>query len=435
MTIRVRGLGKRYRRYDRPAARLRQFFSPSHEPAAEFWAIEDVSFELPRGTSLGVIGRNGSGKSTLLQLLCGTTKPTVGEIEVEGRIGALLELGSGFNPEFTGRENVFLNASLLGLTRKHTESAFDDIAEFAGIGAYIDQPVKTYSSGMLVRLAFAVQVQLEPDILIVDEALAVGDALFQKRCYQRIEALRVKGTSLLFVSHDEEAVRTLTERAMLLTQGRVTARGTSAEVLLAYRRQLHEQETAYLAHMASRMEHKSPRPRAAATPDATALSERLSFGDRAAEILSVAINDAEGRPCSLFYPDQRVRVRVQGVAHQSLEHLNVALRIRNKEGVKMYSWGTLNQDMHILAGLAEGEIFWRRRFAAGERFDVTFDWICGLGANLYEVQASISHEGKPYYSEQRMLHWCDEATFFSVALMEREYHFGGAVDLRMRALF
>lgn len=439
MTIRVSNVGKCYPRYERPVDRLRHLILPAGiEADAGFWALRDIDFELPQGGSLAIVGKNGSGKSTLLQLICGTTRPTVGQISIDGRIGALLELGSGFNPEFTGRENVYLNASLFGLSRAKVDERFEEIESFADIGAYIDQPVKTYSSGMVVRLAFAVQVQLEPEILVVDEALAVGDALFQKRCFQRIEALRSKGTSLLFVSHDEESVRTLTRQAILLNHGRIAARGASSEVLLEYRRQLHEDETAYMRHVAQSAARHASNARAEAreaAPEDMGLrrSDSLSFGHLEAEVLDVRVLNADGAAATVFYPTELVRVEVDCVAHQHLDHLNVALRLRSKEGVKLYSWGTLNQDIAILAGLETGPVFWERSFAASERFTVSFEWICGLGVNLYEIQAAISREGKPYYADQRVLHWRDEAAFFHVSVNPRQYHFGGVVDLRMRA--
>jgi lipopolysaccharide transport system ATP-binding protein len=320
------------------------------------------------------------------------------------------------------------------MTRSDIDASFGEIEAFAEIGEFIDLPVKTYSSGMLVRLAFAVQVQIEPDVLIVDEALAVGDALFQKRCFQRIESLRSRGTSLLFVSHDQESVRTLTDQAILLKGGRIAAVGAPSEVLLEYRRQLHEDETAYFeqrisssgARAVARAEHVEP-------STGGGRSAEMSFGDLDAEVVDVRILDEHGVPAASFYPDDIVTVEVNCIAHRALDHLNVALRLRNKEGIKLYSWGTLNQDMFILAGRAAGDVFWHRAFEAGERFTVVFEWTCGLGANLYEIQAAITQEGKPYYAEQRMLHWRDEAAFFHVTLRQREYHFGGAADLRMRA--
>jgi len=437
MTLRVHNLGKCYPTFARPVERLRHLLR-REQNADGFWALKDVSFSLPQGGSLGIVGKNGSGKSTLLQLICGTSKPTVGAIEVNGRISALLELGSGFNPEFTGRENVYLNATLLGLSRAEIDGAFEEIEAFADIGRFMDLPVKTYSSGMLVRLAFAVQVQVKPDILVVDEALAVGDALFQKRCFQRIEALRGRGTSLLFVSHDEESVRTLTDRALLLVNGRMVALGQPSEVLLEYRRRLHEDESAYFAHVATMLARRPPAsppqpPHDEGTPLPETRSDKLSFGDREAEVLAVRTLDASGSPATTFFPTECVRVEVDCVAHRPLAQLNVALRLRNKEGVKIYSWGTLNQDMAQLTMAPDAPVFWRREFAAGQKFTVVFEWECGLGANLYEVQASISHEGKPYYAEQRMLHWRDEAAFFHVTLDQRGHHFGGVADLRMKA--
>jgi lipopolysaccharide transport system ATP-binding protein len=401
----------------------------------DFWALRNVTFEVRRGESIGLIGRNGSGKSTLLQLITGTLKPTEGEVEVKGRLAALLELGSGFNPEFTGRENVYLNASLLGLTNAQIEGKFDDIAAFADIGDFLDQPTKSYSSGMLVRLAFAVQVQIEPDILIVDEALAVGDALFQKRCFQQIEKLTANGTSILFVSHDQEAVRTLTNRAILLSHGNIRASGPSADVLLEYRRQLHEEESAYYQRMKTELAIKAANPPAPIEGKMTATSDRLAFGDGDAEVVGCSVFDSAGQAASVFHPGERIRIRIECTVHKPLEHLNIGLRIRNKEGVKVYSWGTLNQDISIRNGLASGDVFWEKAFAAGEKLAVDFEFDCCLGTNLYEVQAAVSQEGKPYYAEQRMLHWRDEAAFFHVMVKDREYFFGGAFDMRMVAKF
>ena len=429
--IRVDNLGKCYQVYDKPRDRLLQAFAGERKRFyREFWALRGVSFEVAKGEAVGVIGRNGSGKSTLLQLVTGTLAPTEGASEARGRVAALLELGSGFNPEFTGRENVFLNGLLLGLTRGEIERRFDAIAAFADIGDHLEQPVKTYSSGMVLRLAFAVQVQVEPDILIVDEALAVGDALFQKRCFQRIDRLVSQGTTLLFVSHEQETIRTLTQRALLLDQGRMVSWGVSSTVVLDYRRLLHREEAAYFEAAANdvRARAEQSREAPAALPSAT-----LSFGDGEVAIVGVETLDARDAPCAVFYPGDAVRLRITCEARAAMTHLSVAVRLRNKEGVKMYSWGTLNQDMARMAAGEPAPLFWNRMVAAGERFAVTLACRCRLGVNLYEVQAAVSLEETPDYQSQRMLHWLDEAAFFQVLMKNDEYFFGGVADLEMEA--
>ncbi len=432
-TIRVSGLGKCYHIYDKPQDRLKQaLLRPfGKRYYREFWALRGVSLEVRRGEAVGILGRNGSGKSTLLQIIAGTLAPTTGSAEVAGRVAALLELGSGFNPEFTGRENVYLNGAILGLTRAQVDERFDAIAGFADIGQFLDQPVKTYSSGMMVRLAFAVQVQLEPDVLIVDEALAVGDALFQKRCFQRIEELRGRGVTLLFVSHDQEAVRSLTDRAVLLEEGKVRASGSSGEVLLEYRRLLHEQEKRYFAHV---LQDKGAE-RAALAAEQNSHAAARSFGDLDAQVEDVQVLNADGQPTQYFTPGEPVHVRVRVVSRLEQDKLNVSLRIRNRQGVKMHSWGTLNQDM---AGwnagtLPPGASFWERRFAAGEACTVDFVFDCALGTDLYEVQACVTHEQDRSMNAQRVLHWRDEAAFFHVNVRKDEHFFGGVCDLRMRA--
>lgn len=427
VVISAEGVGKRYDIGGGPLARLRQSLLGGSDPAGAFWALRGVSFEVRRGESVGIVGVNGSGKSTLLQIIAGTLAPSEGLVRVRGRIGALLELGSGFNPDFTGRDNVYLNGAILGFSRAQMDQRFDAIADFADIGAFIDQPVKTYSSGMMLRLAFAVQVQVEPDLLIVDEALAVGDSLFQKRCYQRLQELRDKGVTLLFVSHSQEAVRTLTTRAILLHKGGVRAIGEPGEVLLDYRRLLHEEERRW---------HDAHARRDVGAAAAAAENERpddKSFGDLDARIESVEVLDADERPCGAFHPGDRMIIRVRYAVKRAMDRLNVGLRIRNKEGVKMYSWGTLNQDISIWAGRARGEVFWERTIEPGRTHRVDFLCDTPLGSNLYEVQAVVTRENDRYYHDQTTLHWRDEAAFFQVLLDRQTHFFGGVCDMRMRA--
>lgn len=232
----VRNAGKVYRIYDKPQDRLKQmlFARFGKRYGRDFCALQNVSFEIKRGEALGIIGRNGSGKSTLLQILAGTLTTSWGEVEVQGRVAALLELGSGFNPEFTGRENVYLAAAIAGLSRRQTEERFDGIAAFADIGEFLEQPVKTYSSGMMMRLAFAVQTAVNPDILIIDEALSVGDFFFQQKCARRMRELRRRGTTLLLVSHDMGLVRDLCQSAVYLRKGEMAYWGPCAQAIQLY---------------------------------------------------------------------------------------------------------------------------------------------------------------------------------------------------------
>ncbi|WP_313916710.1 ABC transporter ATP-binding protein [Tahibacter sp.] len=241
VAIRVENVAKSFAIYERPYHRLLQQLFPNARRGwhREFHALRDVSFEVRRGDTVGIVGRNGSGKSTLLQLICGTMSPTSGRIEVNGRIAALLELGAGFNPEFTGRENVFLNGTVLGLSRDDIEGRFDAIAAFADIGDFIEQPVKSYSSGMYVRLAFAVAINVTPDILVVDEALSVGDEAFQRKCFARIQRMRDDGATVLFVSHGAGTVLELCNRAILLDRGDCLADGAPRQVISRYQQLLY----------------------------------------------------------------------------------------------------------------------------------------------------------------------------------------------------
>lgn len=251
--ITVQNLSKCYQIYAKPHDRLKQSLYPRLQGAFglqrkqyfnEFWSLRDVSFEIKKGETVGIIGRNGSGKSTLLQVICGTLSQTAGSIKTNGRIAALLELGSGFNPEFTGRENVYMNGAILGLSRQEIEDRFDEIAAFADIGAFLEQPVKTYSSGMFVRLAFACNIMSDPEIMIVDEALSVGDMNFQAKCMTALTQIKERGATILFVSHDVGTVKSLCSRCVYLDGGKVVAVGPSADVTELYVRSMREEMNA-----------------------------------------------------------------------------------------------------------------------------------------------------------------------------------------------
>jgi len=241
-SIEVNGVSKAFPIYAKPHHRLMQMLSPAASKSRwyrQFQALRNINFHVRRGETLGVVGRNGSGKSTLLQIICGTLAPSSGSLQVAGRIAALLELGAGFNPEFTGRENVYLNATVLGLSQKEIEQRLDGILAFADIGEFVDQPVKSYSSGMYVRLAFAVAINVTPDILVVDEALSVGDEAFQRKCFARIQQMKDAGATILFVSHSASTVTELCDRAILLDRGELLAEGPPKFVVSRYHKMLY----------------------------------------------------------------------------------------------------------------------------------------------------------------------------------------------------
>src|SRR5215471_1432902 len=233
--IKARNVSKCYRIYQHPSDRLKEFLTFGRKQFhQQFWAVRGVDVEVQRGCCLGIIGENGSGKSTLLRMIAGVVRPTGGAMTVNGRVSALLELGAGFNPEFSGRENIFLNASILGFTEAETRERIPSIEKFAEIGEFVDRPVKTYSSGMFVRLAFAIAIHMDPDALIVDEALSVGDIFFQQRCIRRIQHLKHQGVTIVFVSHDLETVRSLADRTIWMDRGRVHLEGKTDEVVAKY---------------------------------------------------------------------------------------------------------------------------------------------------------------------------------------------------------
>jgi lipopolysaccharide transport system ATP-binding protein len=240
IAIKLDSLSKCFQIYNKPHHRLIQgLIGVKKQYFKEFWALKDVSFEIRKGEAVGIIGRNGSGKSTLLQIICGTLASTSGKVDVNGRVAALLELGAGFNPEFTGRENVYMNAAILGLSRDEIDAKYDDIVAFADIGEFVEQPVKTYSSGMMVRLAFAVAINVDPEILIVDEALSVGDELFQRKCFSRIETIRASGATILFVSHSGAQIIELCDRAILMDSGEKLAVGIPKQMVGRYQQLLY----------------------------------------------------------------------------------------------------------------------------------------------------------------------------------------------------
>ncbi|HAF25337.1 MAG TPA: ABC transporter ATP-binding protein, partial [Blastocatellia bacterium] len=415
VALRVEKVSKQYRIYERPGDRLKESLTRGllrrHK---EFWALRDVDFEIQSGTTVGIVGPNGCGKSTLLQIISGTLAPTHGEVWHEGRIAALLELGAGFDPEFTGVENVYMNATLMGLSRRETDALFPAVERFAEIGPFLHQSVKTYSSGMYVRLAFAIAASVEPDILIIDEALAVGDAVFQHRCLRRIKELHERGTTVLFVSHDAAAVRALCSRAILLKSGKVVADGKPADVLNRYQKMIMEREQAYEAESSSPSEALPAEERTVAAPSYT-----YRHGDGSAEITGAELTDSARRQVEIVETGEPLTLRVVTRFNRDVDDPVIGFLIRNRHGIHAYGTNTKEQQIEF------GTI---RR---GETLEVTFAFNCWLGIDQYSISLAVhSRDGQAY-------DWLDAALFFrvtSLALIEGVANLNASVTTEHRAV-
>lgn len=364
VAIRVDSVSKRYSIYDRPEDRLKQALLPRLQRAVgmrprryhrEFWALRGVSLKVRRGETVGIIGRNGSGKSTLLQAICGTLLPTSGSVDMRGRVAALLELGSGFNPEFTGRENVYMNGAVLGLSRAEIDQRFDSIVAFADIGDFVEQPVKTYSSGMYVRLAFAVIAHADADVLVIDEALSVGDVFFGQKCMRFLRDFMQRGT-VIFVSHDTSAVINLCDRVVWLENGKVRREGATRDVTAEYLEDLfYEDQARNLADAVLKTEPvvaagMAPRDMRQDLFDASRFRNDIevfafnrdspAFGTGAAQIVRAAIEDMDGRPLSWVVGGQPVRLSVACRAGAALDAPILGFEVYDRLGQVIFADNT-----------------------------------------------------------------------------------------------
>jgi ABC-type polysaccharide/polyol phosphate transport system ATPase subunit len=387
----------------------------------EFWALSDISFEVEAGTTTGIIGPNGCGKSTLLQIITGTLDPTVGNVWHEGRIAALLELGAGFNMEFTGIENAYMNAALMGFSRAETEALLPEIERFAEIGPFIHQPVKTYSSGMYVRLAFAVAISVNPQILIVDEALAVGDAIFQHRCIRRIREMQERGATILFVSHDTGAIRALCSRAILLNAGRAEFDGKPTDALNRYQKLIMSREATY--------EAQTPAPSTEAAEAERLLSSRgeqiassytYRHGEGSAEILRVELMDA-GLRNAIEMVETGEAVCLRAAAHflADVEYPVIGFLIRNRHGIHLYGTNTESQQV-VFEQVARGEVI-----------EATFEFNCWLAPDTYSISVAV------HSADGISFDWMDGVLFFRVvseAIVEGVANLNASVTTRRLGL-
>ncbi|PZQ32577.1 MAG: ABC transporter ATP-binding protein [Stenotrophomonas acidaminiphila] len=424
LAIRAEALAKFFPIYEKPQHRLMQMFTPAqwkHRWFQRFDALRGVSFEIRRGETFGVIGRNGSGKSTLLQLLCGILTPSGGQVEVNGRIAALLELGAGFNSEFTGRENVYLYASLLGLDRETTDARFGDIERFADIGEFIDQPVRTYSSGMYVRLAFAVAINVDPDILVIDEALSVGDEAFQRKCFARIEALKRSGATIVFVSHSAGVVLELCDRAILLDGGQLLALGNPRHVVSRYHKLLYASADARAAirdamlveggageriegsptlaapnaemmdaHLVAAARRGSRElPEAYFDPALVSVSA-VEYESAGARISAVRVCNADGDRVNVLRPGDDYLYRYQVAFSSHAAAVRFGMMIKTIGGIE------LGGGVSSVLGDASPNM------DPGDRIDVSFRFRCLLAPGVYFLNAGVVASGMG--EEERYLH-------------------------------
>jgi len=356
--VEFQSVSKSYAIYDSPGDRLKELLSLNRlRRHRDFWALHDVSCEIRRGETFCIVGENGSGKSTMLQLVAGILQPTSGSIAVNGRVAALLELGAGFNPEFTGRDNVFLNGSILGLTTRQIEERYSDIASFAEIGDFIDQPVKTYSSGMVVRLAFAVAINVDPEILLVDEALAVGDIYFRQRCMRKVHELRQRGVTILFVSHAVSDVKAIGDRALWLDHGRMVELGSPDRVISRYLAAMTEKDTAYRGGRSQAVARKGegacPTRPAEVVEHIPNVDHR--FGDGRAEIIGIAVLDSAGEALAMLESPSEIIVRISARAKDDLAAPIIGFMLRNQLGMDFAGTNT-GREGAALAPMRPGDI-------------------------------------------------------------------------------
>ncbi len=395
-SISIRDVSKHYKIYASPKDRLKQMVLRHRHYFTEHEALKTLSLDIFQGETVGIIGCNGSGKSTLLQMICGTLTPSTGNIEVKGRISALLELGAGFNPEFSGRENIWLNASILGLSREEIAERYDDIVNFSGLPKeFLERPVKTYSSGMYVRLAFAVAISVEPDILIVDEALAVGDESFQRKCFARLKSLQEQGKTILFVSHAAETMIELCSRAVLLDRGELLMQASPKEVVTAYHKMIFAPEATREAIRQEIKEQFSTQLRLATQSSAEAHAEaenqiadahglmklpetRVEYPMNGAEISCPVVKDAEGKPTSLLHAGKDYALHYRVTFHTVCGRVRFATFFKTRTGQQL-AGAICNAYTHQLLHAQVGDVV-----------DVVFHFTCNLSEGVYFINCGVT---------------------------------------------
>lgn len=394
-TINVSNLGKAYKQYPTRWSRLAEWMIPGHKARHSLkWVLQDVNFTVSPGEAVGIIGINGAGKSTLLKMITGTTQPTTGSVSITGRVAALLELGMGFHPDFTGRQNAFMAGQLLGYSVEEIARLMPEIEAFAEIGEYIDQPVRVYSSGMQMRLAFSVATARRPDVLIVDEALSVGDAYFQHKSFDRIREYRKQGTTLLIVSHDKLAIQSICDRAILLNAGRLATQGEPEFVMDCYNAMLADHQNQRITQTNSAKG-----------------KQRVDSGTLEAEIESVELTDESGRRIEVVAVGQRVTAVINVRVKADINGLVLGFGIKDRLGQMIFGTNTYHTNQRIA------------KACAGDEFRFLVDFEARLGVGSFSIHCSLvesdSHIEKNY-------HWIDRAEVFEVLNMDKSDFVGSS---------
>jgi lipopolysaccharide transport system ATP-binding protein len=374
--ISVQNVSKVYHLYRHPFDRVLGALAFSRKRKAEFWALRNINLRVEQGEVFAILGPNGSGKSTLLQVISGILQPTSGRVVCAGRVAALLELGAGFNPEFSGRENVYLNGEILGLSRQELDDAFPRIEAFAEIGQFIDRPVKEYSSGMYVRLAFSTAIHVDPEVLIVDEALAVGDAIFASRCVQKFEELRKKKVTVLLVSHDLGLIKRLADRAAFMLDGKIVMQGAPKDAVNQYVGFVLDRERASREQSTGQLEESAGR----SIPGGS-ISEKSSFrhGDGASRVKDVRILNSVGEICHVFRPGESIILRIRAAFQKPVSNPVVGILIRNRIGMDIFGTNTRLEQAEL------GD------FEAGDEMEVEFELDCLLSRQEYTVTVAVQY--------------------------------------------
>ncbi len=392
-SIKVSDVSKIYQLYDRPMDRLKEAMSISKKNYhKDFYALDKVSFEVEKGQTVGIIGTNGSGKSTILKIITGVLTPTTGSVEVNGKISALLELGAGFNMDYTGIENIYMNGTMMGYTREEMDAKLPEILDFADIGDFVHQPVKTYSSGMFVRLAFALAINVEPEILIVDEALSVGDVFFQSKCFRKMDEIRQKGTTILMVTHDMGSVIRYCEKVVLLNRGKFVAEGPAGEMVDIYKRilanQYVENEPVELDSKAEKQEN-TPKMVGNWKDKLAINSEKLEYGDKRAEIIDFGIFDHKGALSNVITKGGEFVIRMKVRFAESQKEPIFAYTLKEKKGTEITGTNTLLEHCDPLVT------------KAGDIYEIEFkqnaimqggEYLLSLGCTVFEgEELAINH--------------------------------------------